>query len=154
MTTFDLSPLFRTTVGFDRLARQLDNAFRAEPTSYPPYNIEVTGENRYRISLAIAGFARDELEIEVKENILRVAGAKRQSDEARQFLYRGIANRNFERTFQLADYVEVRDARIEDGMLHIELVRELPEAVKPRRIEIQSGSDERLIEGTTDAEAA
>lgn len=152
MTTFDLSPLFRNAIGFDRLARQLDSAFRAEPVAYPPYNIEVTGEDRYCITLAVAGFTRDDLDIEVKENILRIAGAKRDTAGERNFLHRGIATRNFERTFQLADHVEVRDARMQDGLLHVDLVRELPEAAKPRRIEIRPAAS-RVIEGAADTEA-
>ena len=147
----DFTPLFRTAVGFDRIAAMLEEASRAEATGYPPYNIELIGEDRYRISLAVAGFARSELEVEVKENTLRVAGAKRDEGEARKFLHRGIANRAFERRFQLADYVRVAGARIEDGLLHVELVREIPETMKPRRIEIGGETTPPAIEGKADA---
>ena len=139
MTTIDFSPLFRSMIGFDRLSSALENAYRSEPGGYPPYNIEVSGENEYRITMAVAGFADQELGVEVKENILTVSGARSDSeDDERRFLYRGIANRSFERKFQLADYVRVVDARLENGLLHIDLRREIPEAMKPRTIEIRS----------------
>ena len=150
MTTLDFSPLFRTAIGFDRLANQLESAYRSDAGGYPPYNIELKGEDRYRISLAVAGFSRDELELEVKENILKVSGAKRPLDRETKYLHQGIANRSFERSFQLADYVRVEGAELKDGLLHIELVREIPEAVKPRRIEIISDSS-KMIEGETEA---
>lgn len=152
MTTFDLSPLFRTAIGFDRLARNLESANRLDAGGYPPYNIEVQGENQYRITMAVAGFSNDDLDIEVKENVLRVAGARKDDVEQRQFLHRGIANRSFERSFQLADYVRVDSAELKDGMLNIALVREIPEAMKPRKIEIQGGAkDAKLIEGDSAA---
>ena len=137
MTTLDFSPLLRSMIGFDRLAASLENAYRTEPGGYPPYNVELQDENRYRISLAVAGFTQDEVNIESKENLLIVSGQR--SDEApeRQFLYRGIANRGFERKFQLADYVKVVDARLENGLLHIDLVREVPESMRPHKIEIR-----------------
>ena len=139
MTTIDFSPLFRSMIGFDRLSSALENAYRSEPGGYPPYNIEVSGENEYRITMAVAGFADQELGVEVKENILTVSGARSDSeDDERRFLYRGIANRSFERKFQLADYVRVVDARLENGLLHIDLRREIPEAMKPRKIEVRS----------------
>ena len=139
MTTIDFSPLFRSMIGFDRLSSALENAYRSEPGGYPPYNIEVSGENDYRITMAVAGFADQELGVEVKENILTVSGARSDSeDDERRFLYRGIANRSFERKFQLADYVRVVDARLENGLLHIDLRREIPEAMKPRKIEVRS----------------
>lgn len=144
MTTLDFSPLFRTAIGFDRLARSLETAYRSDSNGYPPYNIEVCGEDRYRISMAVAGFRDEDLDIEVKENMLRVAGAKRDDDQ-HEYLYKGIANRSFERSFQLADYVRVAGAELKDGMLHIDLVREIPEAMKPRRIEIRT-SDDKLLE--------
>ncbi|MES9937687.1 MAG: Hsp20 family protein [Sedimenticola sp.] len=151
MTTFDFAPLFRTAIGFDRMADTLESAYRADAgAGYPPYNIELTGEDEYRISMAVAGFTRDDLDIEVKQNILRVAGAKKENQEARKFLHRGIANRSFERSFQLADYVRVDCAEIRDGLLHIDLVREIPEAMKPRRVEIKSESD-HLIESKANA---
>ena len=147
MTTIDFTPLFRSAIGFDRLASALESAYRSEAGGYPPYNIEVTGQDRYRISMAVAGFSGADLDIQVKESILTVSGSRKE-DEAnkdRRFLYRGIATRNFERQFQLADYVKVVDARLEDGLLHIDLVREIPEAMKPRKIEIR-GDEGRVIE--------
>lgn len=142
MRTFDLSPLYRTAIGFDRFANLLDTVSRQEQSqpSYPPYNIELTGEDQYRISMAVAGFDKSELNIEVKENYLTVAGSKNETVSERQFLHQGIAARNFERRFQLADYVRVEGASIENGLLHIDLLREIPEAVKPRTIEISSAS--------------
>lgn len=150
MTTFDLTPLFRTAIGFDRLARNLESAYRADAGGYPPYNIEVCSEDSYRITMAVAGFSADDLDIEVRENMLRVAGAKQDDGKERQYLHRGIANRSFERSFQLADYVRVQGARLEDGLLHIDLVREIPDAMKPRRIEIEAG-ESNLIEGRSEA---
>ena len=136
MRTIDLSPLYRSVVGFDRLADLLDSASTEAATGYPPYNIERTDENAYRIEIAVAGFKSDDLNIEVKENRLTVQGRKPINDETRHFLHRGLAERNFERRFQLADYVLVTDARLADGLLSISLKRELPEALKPRRVEI------------------
>jgi molecular chaperone IbpA len=139
MRTFDLAPLYRSTVGFDRLFSMLDG-FEAAP-GYPPYNIERTGENAYRISIAVAGFGEDELTIEAKENTLTVKGEKQVRDEKThgEVLYQGIAARAFERVFQLADYVQVKGAKLENGLLHVELVREVPEAKKPRQIPIGNG---------------
>jgi molecular chaperone IbpA len=139
MRTFDLAPLYRSTVGFDRLFSMLDG-FDAAP-GYPPYNIERTGENAYRISIAVAGFGEDELSIEAKENTLTVKGEKHVKDEktSGDVLYQGIAARAFERAFQLADYVQVKGAKLENGLLHVELVREVPEAKKPRQIPIGTG---------------
>lgn len=150
MNTFDLSPLYRTAIGFDRLADMLSNAQRVDSNGYPPYNIESLGEDRYRITMAIAGFGSDDLEIVSEQNTLTVSGNKSGNEDSdngeRQFLYRGIANRSFERRFQLADHVKVAGADLENGLLHIELQRELPERMKPRKIEIgDSGS--RMIEG-------
>lgn len=137
MTTFDLSPLYRTAIGFDRLADMLSNASRVEGNGYPPYNIEARGEDSYRISMAVAGFADEDLEIVTEQNTLTVSGRKpEEGGEDREFLYRGIATRAFERRFQLADHVRVEAARLENGLLHIDLKRELPEQMKPRRIEI------------------
>jgi len=138
MTTFDLSPLYRTAIGFDRLADMLSNASRVDGNGYPPYNIEARSEDQYRISMAIAGFSESELDIVTEQNTLTVSGQKAADDEQedREFLYRGIATRSFERRFQLADHVRVVSARLENGLLHIELERELPEKMKPRRIEI------------------
>ncbi len=139
--TVDLSPLYRTAIGFDRLASMLENANRLESAGYPPYNIEVVGEDQYQITMAVAGFKDSELSIESKQNELTVSGQKAEDDEAaeRKFLHRGIANRNFERKFQLADHVFVKGARMEHGLLHVELYRELPEALKPRSIAIETG---------------
>jgi molecular chaperone IbpA len=139
MRTFDLAPLYRSTVGFDRLFSLLDQATGVEPTpGYPPYNIERTGENDYRISVAVAGFSEPELTIEVKENTLLVRGDKKEKTEEKkaEVLYRGIAARAFERRFQLADHVEVKGAALEHGLLHVDLVRRIPEAMKPRQIPI------------------
>jgi molecular chaperone IbpA len=150
MRTFDFTPLYRSVVGFDRLAALLEAAQGAEPASgWPPYNIETTGEDAYRVELAVAGFKPDELTIEVKEGLLTVQGRKTANDDdaQRRYLHRGLAERNFERRFQLADYVVVTDAQLADGLLTISLKRELPEAMKPRRIEIATGSSKGLIEG-------
>ena len=139
MRAIDFAPLYRSTVGFDRLFSMLDNMGQPEgaPT-YPPYNIERTGENAYRISMAVAGFSENELSIESRENTLTVKGEKAETKEEgeKEYLFRGIAARSFERRFQLADHVEVKSANLENGLLHIELVREIPEAMKPRKIEI------------------
>ena len=156
MRTYDFSPLYRSAVGFDRLAGLLESAARtSQENGWPPYNIETTGENAYRIEIAVAGFKPDELNIEVKENLLTVTGRKTANDAAgeattteRTFLHRGLAERDFERRFQLADYVVVKTADLADGLLSIDLARELPEALKPRRIEIGApASAKPLIEG-------
>lgn len=146
MRTIDFSPLYRSVVGFDRLASLLETAAADAATGYPPYNIERTDENAYRIDIAVAGFRPEELTVEVKENLLTVQGRKAANEDDRRFLHRGLAERNFERRFQLADYVVVTDANLADGLLSISLKRELPEALKPRRIEITSGQS-KLIEG-------
>jgi molecular chaperone IbpA len=139
MRTFDLAPLYRSTVGFDRLFSMLDG-FESAP-GYPPYNIERTGENDYRISIAVAGFGEGDLSIEAKDNTLTVKGAKQTKDEQTgEVLYQGIAARAFERVFQLADYVVVKAAKLENGLLHVDLVREIPEAKKPRQIPIGNGA--------------
>lgn len=150
MNAFDFSPLFRTAIGFDRLAHALESANRAEAGGYPPYNIELTGEDRYRITMAVAGFTPEEIEIETKDSLLRVTGKKSGDVADRQFLHRGIANRDFERNYQLADYVRVQSAELKDGLLHVDLRREVPEAMKPRRIEINGGG-EKLIDSQADA---
>jgi molecular chaperone IbpA len=153
MRTLDFSPLYRSVVGFDRLADLLESATAEAATGYPPYNIERTDENRYRIEIAVAGFRPEELNVEVKENLLTVQGRKAANDEARHFLHRGLAERNFERRFQLADYVVVTEATLQDGLLQLTLTRELPEALKPRRIEIGTGKS-TLIEGEGAEKAA
>jgi molecular chaperone IbpA len=141
MRTVDFSPLYRSAVGFDRLAALLEAATKAEAASgYPPYNIETVGEDAYRIEIAVAGFRPEELSVDVKENVLTVTGRKTANDEGRNYLHRGLAERNFERRFQLADYVVVTDGRLSDGLLAISLKRELPESMKPRRIEISTGA--------------
>ena len=153
MRQYDLAPLYRNTVGFDRLFSMLDQLVGIESTapSYPPYNIERTGENAYRISVAVAGFTDQDLSIEVKENALTIRGEKQVSQERQaDVLYQGIAARTFERRFQLADGVQVTGAALENGLLHIDLVREIPEAKKPRHIQIASGrpSAAPVIEGS------
>jgi molecular chaperone IbpA len=153
MRTLDFSPLYRSVVGFDRMADLLESATAEAATGYPPYNIERTAENQYRIEIAVAGFRPEELNVEVKENLLTVQGRKAANDEARTFLHRGLAERNFERRFQLADYVVVTDANLQDGLLQLTLKRELPEALKPRRIEIGTGKS-TLIEGEGAEKAA
>ena len=149
MRTFDFAPLYRSVVGFDRLADLLESAAtETASTGYPPYNIERTGENEYRIEIAVAGFKPDELNVEVKENLLTVQGRKAANDESKTFLHRGLAERNFERRFQLADYVVVTDAALVDGLLAISLKRELPEQLKPRRVEITTtAASAPVIEG-------
>jgi molecular chaperone IbpA len=144
-TSLDLSPLYRSAIGFDRMARLLDAAATDSKPSYPPYNVELVEENRYRISMAVAGFSQDDLEITSEQNTLTVAGKQADSAE-RKYLYQGIAERNFERKFQLDEHVHVIDARLENGLLHIELERELPEAMKPRKIAISDGNNGNLLE--------
>ncbi|MCC6947838.1 MAG: Hsp20 family protein [Bradyrhizobiaceae bacterium] len=151
MRTFDLTPLYRSTVGFDRLFSLLDNfggLDSAAPT-YPPYNIERTGENAYRISVAVAGFTDKDINIEVKENTLTIRGSKEATEkrEDSEVLYQGIAARAFERRFQLADHVVVKGASLENGLLHVDLVREIPEAMKPRQIPIGNGKA-KVIDAT------
>ncbi len=148
MRTFDLAPLYRATVGFDQIADLMDRVLTNDvsQSSYPPYNIEKTADDAYRISIAVAGFSDAELNVEVREQSLVVTGRKAAEDGERTFLHRGIATRAFERKFQLADHVHVTGAAHEDGMLHIDLKREVPEALKPRRIEIAGGA--KAIEGS------
>lgn len=149
MRTFDLAPFYRSTVGFDRLFSMLDQAagYEGAAPSYPPYNIERTGENAYRITVAVAGFADNELTIEAKANALTIKGEKQTRTDGKtgEVLYQGIAARAFERVFQLADHVEVKGAALENGLLHVDLVREVPEAMKPRQIPIGGGKP-RVIE--------
>ena len=149
MRNFDLTPLYRASVGFDRLADVMDRAMTADvaSTTYPPYNIEKTGEDAYRISIAVAGFGAEDLSVEVKEGAVIVSGKKTAEDEGRTFLHRGIATRAFERRFTLADHVRVQGASHEDGMLNIDLVREIPEALKPRRIAISRSAPSTIEAG-------
>ena len=153
MRHVDFSPLYRSTVGFDRLFTMLDSLGQPDQAqTYPPYNIERTGENTYRITMAVAGFDESELSIEARDHALTVKGEKKdETGEDSQYLYRGIAKRTFERRFQLADHVEVRAASLKNGLLHIDLLREIPEAMKPRRIEIAAiGSEPKQIEAQSE----
>jgi molecular chaperone IbpA len=139
MRSFDPTPLWRSTVGFDHLFNPIENSLRSSDDSYPPFNIERIGEDKYRISLAVAGFSAEDLEIKVEQNVLTIEARK--SDKAeRRYVYQGISARPFRRIFNLADFVDVVGAAFEDGLLKIDLVRELPEAMKPRRIEINAGN--------------
>ncbi|MGN0921599.1 MAG: Hsp20 family protein [Cellvibrio sp.] len=138
MRSFDLSPLYRSAIGFDRMATVLDSLTRSEQSqpSYPPYNIELTGEDKYRITMAVAGFSKEELNIEVNQGLLIVSAAKSADEKERNYLYQGIAARGFERRFQLADHVQVLSADYENGLLHIDCQKIIPEALKPRKVEI------------------
>lgn len=150
MRHFDFSPLYRSTVGFDRVFSMLDSLSQPEQPAYPPYNIERTGENAYRITMAVAGFDESELSLELNQHLLTVKGDKgNENGEGSETLYRGIAKRAFERRFQLADHVEVKAAQLKNGLLHIDLVRNIPEAMKPRKIDIlpaQKNSEPKSIE--------
>ena len=141
MRTFDLAPLYRSTVGFDRLFSMLDQGLEGAAPGYPPYNIERTGDNEYRVTVAAAGFGEAELSVVAKENTLTIRGEKKAKEEDKrgEVLYQGIAARTFERVFQLADFVQVKGAQLENGLLHVDLVREVPEAKKPRQIPIGNG---------------
>lgn len=141
MRRFDLSPLYRSSIGFDHLASIMEQLASNEgDNGFPPYNIERLGENEYRITMAVAGFAQNDLDIEVKEGTLSVRGVKTQEEKDQNYLHRGIAARNFERRFRLADHVEVNGATLENGLLHLDLKREIPEAMKPRSIKIDNKS--------------
>lgn len=155
MTTFDFAPLFRTSIGYDRLASLMNAAHRGETgNGFPPYNIQKAGEDRYRITMAVAGFAENDLSITTENNKLTITGTKPDEEpgEDNAFLYRGIATRSFERRFNLADHVKVSGAKLDNGLLHIELERELPEAMKPRTIEIKPAGN--LIENRSEDKAA
>ena len=156
MRSFDFAPFYRSTVGFDRMFSMLDQVggVEASAPSYPPYNIERSGENAYRISVAVAGFIDTDLSIEAKESTLTIRGEKQTNDEEKRVdvLYQGIAARNFERSFQLADHVQVKGAALENGLLHVDLVREIPEAMKPRAIPIVTSG--KLLEVTPSKIAA
>ena len=154
MRSFDFSPLYRSTVGFDRLANLLETVTQFDPTtqSYPTYNIEQSGENDYRISMAVAGFSDQDLNVEVKEGVLTLTGKRNGEEPKTRFLYQGIAGRSFERRFQLADHMEVRGARLEHGLLHVEIVRVIPEEKKARKIQVTNveGKSPKIV----DAKAA
>jgi molecular chaperone IbpA len=150
MNTFDLTPLFRSSIGFDRMQRMLDNAARGVDAgnSYPPYNIESLGENAYRITMAVAGFHEDDIEVTVTDNVLTVSGALQEEEAEGAFLHRGIARRPFERRFNLADHIKVSEAGLVNGLLHVDLVREVPEAMKPRKISINArAGNVKAVEG-------
>jgi molecular chaperone IbpA len=151
MQTFDFTPFYRSTVGFDRLFSRLDSVVGQEQKTYPPYNIEKLGDNAYRVSIAVAGFAAEDIAIEAKENSLTIKGAKAQDagEKTRDFLHRGIAERAFELRFQLAEYVEVAGADLANGLLHIELKRELPESKKARQIAIGTTDAPKTIENAS-----
>ena len=157
MRSYDLTPFYRSTVGFDRLFNLLDQTTGDAAPGYPPYNIERTGENEYRISVAVSGFAQNELSIVAKENTLTIKGEKsaNENGDKSEVLYRGIAARAFERAFQLADFVAVKNASLENGLLHVDLVREIPEAKKPRSIPISTGAQAaQVVDGSADKAAA
>ena len=145
MRSIDFSPLYRSAIGFDRLANLIESAASNGNAGYPPYNIEQLGDSDYRISMAVAGFTQEELELSFQENLLTVKGNK-QADTERNYLYQGIAERGFERRFQLADYVRVKGADLKNGLLHIDLVREVPEAMKPHKIAIGGNATPTLVE--------
>ena len=149
MQAFDLSPLFRSTVGFDRLTRLLDSATRVDDStfSYPPYNIEQTGDDSYRIVMAVAGFGEGDLSITQQANSLLISGKHEKPAEEKKFLYRGIAGRAFERRFELADHIKVVSAKLTNGLLSVELAREVPEAMKPRSIKVGNGVEGKVLEG-------
>ncbi|MCG8508629.1 MAG: Hsp20 family protein [Rhodospirillales bacterium] len=148
MRTLDFTPLFRSTVGFDRMQRLIESSLRADESSqsYPPYNIEVTGDDAYQISMAVAGFGEEDLDITVKENSLVISGKARKPENEVSYLYRGIAGRSFDRRFHLADHIKVVDARLVNGILTVDLVREIPEEMKPRKIAISTdnGSQRKI----------
>ncbi len=147
MRTFDLSPLFSTTVGFDRMARMLDQMSSEGAPTYPPYNIEKTADDAYRVTMAVAGFGEADLALEVKENVLTVSGnLDKETEGTKTYLHRGIATRAFERRFNLADHIKVTGATLENGLLHIELVREVPEALKPRQIKITASGQKKITQ--------
>jgi molecular chaperone IbpA len=158
MRSYDLTPFYRSTVGFDRFFSLLDQAAADGSPGYPPYNIERTGENTYRISVAVSGFSQGELSIVAKENTLTITGEKSANENAKdksEVLYRGIAARAFERAFQLADFVVVKNASLENGLLHVDLVREIPEAKKPRSIPISTGAQaQQVVDGSAEKAAA
>jgi molecular chaperone IbpA len=150
MSTFDLTPLFRSTVGFDRMMSLLDAAGRTDEQAYPPYNIEKIGEDAYRVTMAVAGFGEEDLSIVAQGNSLVIAGKQKREEKKADYLYRGIAGRAFERRFQLADHIKVTGAELANGILHVDLVREVPEAMKPRTIKVATAQPKQVV----DAKAA
>jgi molecular chaperone IbpA len=147
MNTVDFAPLYRSAIGFDRLAQLMDNALRGDSQpSYPPYNIELIEQDKYKITMAVAGFERSELDIEVEQDSLKITGRKQRPASQATYLHRGIAARDFEHRFQLAEHVKVVGAKLENGLLSIDLVREIPEAMKPRRISINGGDNVQVLE--------
>jgi len=149
MSTFDLTPLFRSTVGFDRMMSLLDSAGRTDEQAYPPYNIEKIGEDAYRVTMAVAGFGEEDLSIVAQGNSLVISGKQKREEQKSDYLYRGIAGRAFERRFQLADHIKVTGAELANGLLHVDLVREVPEAMKPRTIKVTAAAKQ-----VVDAKAA
>ena len=156
MRTYDLSPLFRSSVGFDRMTRMLESALKVDDAalSYPPYNIEKVSDDAYRITMAVAGFGAEDLDITSQENLLVITGKAKKDAENGQYLYRGIAGRAFERRFQLADHIKVTGASLVNGLLHVELVREIPETMKPRTIAITAGTTQQVIDQKQEKQAA
>ncbi len=150
MSTFDLTPLFRSTVGFDRMMSLLDSAGRTDEQAYPPYNIEKVGDDAYRVTMAVAGFGEEDLSIVAQGNSLVIAGKQKREEKKADYLYRGIAGRAFERRFQLADHIKVTGAELANGLLHVDLVREVPEAMKPRTIKVTASQPKQVL----DAKAA
>ena len=147
MLTYDLSPLYRSAIGFDRFARLLNDAQRnGAESGFPPYNIELLGEDKYRIVMEVPGFTQDELEVELDQRMLRIIGYKESKDQDITFLHHGMTTRGFEHKFQLDDHVKVTTAKLENGLLQIELLREVPEALKPRKVEIEAANDKQLLE--------
>ncbi|MEM6414410.1 MAG: Hsp20 family protein [Pseudomonadota bacterium] len=152
MRNYDLTPLYRNTVGFDRMFDLLENVGKIDAGGYPPYNIQRLGEDSYQITLAVAGFGQDDIDLEVHQNVLKVAGVRKEAETEQTFLHQGIAGRSFERRFQLADHVKIEAATLENGLLNIELKREIPEAMKPRKIEINAkGSPLKVVDGQSAA---
>jgi len=145
MRTYDLTPLYRNTVGFDRMFDLLENIGKTDAGGYPPYNIERLDEDRYRITLAVAGFSENDLDIEIHQNTLKVTGVRPDGDEGRTYLHQGIAGRSFERRFQIADHVKIDAATLKDGLLNVDLRREIPEAMKPRKVAINGESDLKIV---------
>jgi molecular chaperone IbpA len=156
MDRFDFSPLFRSTIGFDRLTRLVDAASRVDNAAlaYPPYNIEKTGEDAYRVTMAVAGFSPDEIDVTVHQNTLLVTGKSKKEEDESRFLHRGIARRAFERRFSLADHIKVIGASLDNGMLHVDLVHQVPEEAKPRKIEILRGQRQSVSQEAEQKQAA